>query len=175
MSLHRRTLLKEILFISASLTIIPSCLFNDNKKGILLKHLSVSADQEATFATLFDTILPETETPGALKVHADLFAWKMLDDCSLKSDMEIILKGLNDLNSLCQSISGNVFYKLTLEQREKILKEIDLKKDKNNTLFEFFQKAKSLAIYGFISSEYFMTNVEKYEQIPGRFLGCVQL
>jgi hypothetical protein len=51
---------------------------------------------------------------------------------------------------------------------------IELKKDKKDPLFEFYQKAKGLALYAYTSSEYFMTKVQVYEQIPGRFHGCVK-
>jgi len=175
MVIHRRTLLKQLLFISASVTIIPSCLYHEKKTGLVLKHFKVSTDQEATFSALFDTILPDTDTPGALKVKADLFAWKILDDCSSTSDQEIILKGLNELNTFSLANYNIFFYKLTRLQREKLIKEIEDKKDKSNLLLNFYQKAKGLAIYGFLNSEYFMTNVELYEQIPGRFFGCVNI
>ena len=96
MNIPRRLLLKQILFVSTTAAIIPSCLFDKHKTGILLKHIQVSPEQEANFASLLATIIPETETPGAASLHADLFAWKMLDDCSPKIDQDKILKGLND-------------------------------------------------------------------------------
>jgi hypothetical protein len=174
MIIQRRLLLKQMLFVSAAATIAPSCLLDKNKTGIPFKHMRVSADQEATFASLLATIIPETETPGAANLHIDLFAWKMLDDCSTKTDQEKILKGLNDLNQLCQSEFGQFFNRVSNEQREKLLAQLELRKDKNDTLFEFYQRAKGLAIYGYTSSEYFMTKVQVYEQIPGRFHGCVK-
>ena len=174
MNIQRRLLLKQILFVSATAAITPSCLFDKHKTGILLKHMQVSPEQEATFASLLATIIPETETPGAAILHADLFAWKMLDDCSPKTEQDKILKGLNDLNLLCQTEFGQFFNRVSDEQRIKLLKEIELRKDKKDSLFEFYQKSKGLALHAYTSSEYFMTKVQVYEQIPGRYHGCVK-
>jgi hypothetical protein len=174
MIIQRRLLLKQLLFVSASAALAPSCLFDKNKSGIPLKHFQVTSDQETTFASLFATLIPETETPGAASLHADLFAWKMLDDCSPKDVQDKILKGLNELNLFSQTECGQFFNNATLEQREKILTKIEQKKDKKDSLFEFYQKSKGLALHAYTSSEYFMTKVQVYEQIPGRFHGCVK-
>jgi hypothetical protein len=174
MIIQRRSLLKQLLFVSASAAFAPSCLFDKQKSGIPLKHIHVSPDQEAAFASLFATIIPETETPGASSVHADLFAWKIIDDCSSKADQDKILAGINELNLFSQTENGQFFNRATNEQREKILQKIELKKDIKDSLFEFYKKSKGLALYAYTSSEFFMTKVQVYEQIPGRFHGCVK-
>lgn len=174
MNIHRRLLLKRILFVSATAAIAPSCLFDKRKTGISLKHMHVSPEQETTLASLFATIIPETETPGAASLHADLFAWKMLDDCSPKVDQDRILNGLNELNLFSQTECGQFFNRATNEQRERLLKKIELHKDIKESLFEFYQRSKGLALHAYTSSEYFLTKVQVYEQIPGRFHGCVK-
>jgi hypothetical protein len=174
MVIHRRILLKQMLFVSATAAFLPSCLFNKQKSGIPLKHMHISTDQEATFASLFSTIIPETETLGAAGLHTDLFAWKILDDCTPKIEQEKVLKGINELNLFSQTEFGQFFNLTTNDQREKLIKKIELRKDSKDSLFEFYQKAKGLALYAYTSSEYFMTKVQVYEQIPGRFHGCVK-
>jgi hypothetical protein len=174
MMIQRRLLLKQMLFVSAAAALSPSCLFDKNKTGIPLKHIRVTSDQETTFASLLSTIIPETETPGAASLHADLFAWKILDDCSSKLDQDKVLNGLNELNQFSQTEYGQFFNRATNEQREKLLQKIEGHKDIKDSLFDFYQKAKGLALYAYTSSEYFMTKVQVYEQIPGRFHGCVK-
>jgi hypothetical protein len=174
MMIQRRLLLKQMLFVSATAALAPSCLFDKHKTGIPLKHFQISPEQESTFASLLATIIPETDTPGAASMHADLFAWKMLDDCSPKVDQDKILNGLNALNSYSQAECGQFFNRATNEQRVKILHQIELRKDIKDSLFEFYQKSKGLALHAYTSSEFFMTKVQVYEQIPGRFHGCVK-
>jgi hypothetical protein len=174
MIIHRRSLLKQMLFISATAALVPSCLLDKQKKGIPLTHMHVSPDQEAAFASLLATIIPDTDSAGASSLHLDLFAWKIIDDCTTKEDQEKTLKGINNLNLFSQTEVGQFFNRATSEQREKMVHSIELKKDKKDPLFEFYQKAKGLALYAYTSSEYFMTKVQVYEQIPGRFHGCVK-
>ena len=174
MIIQRRTLLKQMLFVSAAAAFVPSCFLDKPHSGISLKHMQIDTDQEAVFASLLSTIIPETETPGAASLHADLFAWKMLDDCSPKADQDMILKGINELNLFSQTTVGQFFNRASEPQRIKVLQEIELQKDKQKTLYQFFQKSKSLALQAYTSSEFFLTKVQVYEQIPGRFHGCVK-
>lgn len=174
MIIHRRSLLKQLLFVSATAAIAPSCLLDKHKTGIHLKHMQVSPEQEAVFASLLATIIPETDTPGAATMHADLFAWKMLDDCSSKTEQDKVLKGLNELNLLCQTKFGQFFNRASDAQRVQILNELEANKDKTNSLVAFYHQSKGLALHAYTSSEFFLTKVQPYEQIPGRFHGCVK-
>lgn len=174
MIIQRRTLLKQLLFVSAAAAIAPSCLLDKHKTGIQLKHMHVSPEQEAVFASLLATIIPETDSPGAASLHADLFAWKMLDDCSTKQEQNKILKGLNELNLHCQTKFGQFFNRATEAQRIQILTELESNKDKTNSLSAFYHQSKGLALQAYTSSEFFLTKVQPYEQIPGRFHGCVK-
>ncbi|MCX6205342.1 MAG: gluconate 2-dehydrogenase subunit 3 family protein [Bacteroidetes bacterium] len=174
MIIHRRSLLKQLLFVSATAAFAPSCLLDKHKTGIPLKHMTVSPEQEAAFASLLATIIPETDTPGAASMHADLFAWKMLDDCSPKSEQDKILKGLNELNLTSQTKFGQFFNRLTEDQRIQIVTDLESNKDKSNSLVAFYRQSKGLALHAYTSSEFYLTKVQVYEQIPGRFHGCVK-
>lgn len=174
MIIHRRSLLKQLLFVTATAAVAPSCLFDKHKTGIPFKHMHVSPEQEAAFASLLATIIPETDTPGAATLHADLFAWKMLDDCSSKTDQDKILKGLNELNLYSQTKFGQFFNRATNAQRIQIITELEANKDKSNSLAAFYRQSKGLALHAYTSSEFFLTKVQIYEQIPGRFHGCVK-
>jgi len=174
MIIPRRSLLKQLLFVSATAAIAPSCLFEKHKTGIPLKHMHINSDQESVFASLLETIIPETDTPGAASLHADLFAWKMLDDCSPKSDQDKILNGINELNLYCQTKFGQFFNRATVGQRIQILTEMEAKKGVSKSLIAFYQHSKSLALQAYTNSEFFLTKVQVYEQIPGRYHGCVK-
>jgi len=172
--IDRRTLIKQMLFVSATVAIAPSCLLDHKKSGLPLKHMKVSTDQESVFASLLATIIPETDSPGAASLHADLFAWKMIDDCSPKKEQDSIIKGINELNQFCQSQTGQFFNRATDAERIAIVQSIEKRIDKKDNLANFYHRAKSIAIQAYTSSEYFLTNVQIYEQIPGRFHGCVK-
>lgn len=173
MPISRRQVLKQILFVSAGSALIPSCLLLPQNKGLRLKHISVSADQEMVFASFADTLLPKTDSEGALDVHADLFVWKMLDDCTPKEEQEKFLKGLNAFSSAFQKQHKHFFNNAVTSERVAFMEQIELSKDSQDPLVIFYTKAKQRLIQAYTGSEFFLTKVQLYEQIPSRFHGCV--
>jgi hypothetical protein len=80
MAISRRTVLKQMVFTSAGLLLIPSCMDDRSKASILVKNFSITTDQEAMLAELTESIIPKTSTPGAKDIYAHLFVLKMVDD-----------------------------------------------------------------------------------------------
>lgn len=173
MPISRRQVLKQILFVSAGSALIPSCLLLPQNKGLRLKHISVSADQEMLFAAFADTLIPKTDSEGALDVHADLFVWKMLDDCTPKEDQELFLKGLNAFSAAFQKQYQYFFNHATIPERLAFLEQLEVSTHSEDPLVIFYTKAKQRLIQAYTGSEFFLTKVQVYEQIPSRFHGCV--
>jgi hypothetical protein len=174
-NLNRREVLKQFVFVSAGFALIPSCMQDRSKSALLLKKISVMPADEAMLAELCETILPKTDTPGAKDIAAHLFVLKMVDDCRAKQDQEKFMKGMANFNTFCQSSSGEDFIKCNNEKRNKIVEELASKKDETTELTYFFTTVKSLVIQSYTSSEFFLTNIQVYELIPGRYLGCVSI
>ena len=173
MTISRRQILKQTLFVSAGSALIPSCLLLPQTKGLKLKHIAVSDDQEMIFAAFADTLIPKTDSEGALDVHADLFVWKMLDDCTAKDDQEKFLKGLNIFSAAFQKQNKHFFNGATRSERFSFMEQLDKRKDKEDPLVVFYNNAKQRLIQAYTGSAFFMTNIQIYEQIPSRFHGCV--
>lgn len=176
--MKRRTALKQLLMAAAVAAITPSCIFDKRKKqaSVVLNHLPpVSGDQETTLATICDTIIPETDIPGAKSLASQLFVFKMVDDCYDKDTQDKFLKGLNDIDVYAEKRFGNAFSDLTFMQREELLKEIDKEEDGSSNLQTFFKLTKKHTIQGFMTSEYVMTKLQGYEFVPGRFNGCIEI
>lgn len=169
----RRQVLKQFLFVSAGAALLPSCLLLPQKKGLRLKHISVDADQEMLLAAFADTLIPKSDTAGALEVHADLFAWKILDDCTTKEEQEIFLKGLNAFSATFQQQNNLFFNNANPAQRLAFMEKLESKQDSKEPLVGFYKNAKQRLIQAYTGSEFFMTNIQVYEQIPSRFHGCV--
>lgn len=176
--MKRRTALKQLLTAVAVAAITPSCIFDKRKKeaSVVLNHLPpVSGDQETTLTAICDTIIPETDIPGAKSLASHLFVFRMIDDCYDKHTQDKFLKGLNDLNLLANKRFGNAFFDLTLLQREELLKEVDKEEGSSSDLLTCFQLTKKHTIQGFMTSEYVMTKIQGYEFVPGRFNGCIEI
>ena len=109
MPLYRRSAIRQFLFVSAGMALIPSCLQDKSKPAVELKNFSISADQESLLAELSETIIPKTTSPGAKDISAHRFALKMMDDCSSKEDQEKFLAGLSAFEKQAEKISGKSF------------------------------------------------------------------
>jgi hypothetical protein len=175
MPITRRQVLKQLLFVSAGSAMIPSCLLLPPKKGLKLKHISVSDDQEMIFASFADTLIPKTDTAGALEVHADLFVWKMLDDCTPKEEQENFLKGLSAFSAAFQLQNKQFFHNASSSEKLLFLEQLEKSQDSQKPLDLFYKNAKQRLIQAYTGSEFFMTNFQVYEQIPSRFHGCVPI
>jgi hypothetical protein len=82
---------------------------------------------------------------------------------------------MEEFNQFCNATSGDGFVDCSLEQRKKIVDEIISKKDEDTELISFFTTVKSLVIQSYTTSQFFLTNVQVYELIPGRYQGCVSI
>jgi hypothetical protein len=172
-NLNRREALKQFVFVSAGMALIPSCMQDRSKSSLLLKKINISSADESMLAELSETIIPKTKSPGAKDISAHLFVLKMVDDCTKKEDQEKFVKGLKEFNDLCKATVGKEFITCSADERSKVLTSIIAKKDEENDLNLFFKTVKRYTIQAYTSSDFFLTKVQVYELVPGRFHGCV--
>jgi Gluconate 2-dehydrogenase subunit 3 len=173
MSISRRTVLKQMIFTSAGLMLIPSCMEEKSKASILVKNFTINTDQEAMLAELAETIIPKTNTPGAKDIYAHLFALKMMDDCRSREDQEKFVKGLEAFEAFTSEKNGKSFMKSSAAERVGILEAIEKDKEAKDEKGFFYSSMKRYTIQAYTSSEFYLTNVQVYEMVPSRYHGCV--
>ena len=173
MSINRRTAIRQLALISAGAALLPACFHEQTGKPIPLNHFKVSEDQQQLLETLTATLIPTTDTPGAKEVSADRFIWKMLDDCATADDRSKFLNGLQQFDTAAKTSGGKSFVRLDPAGRESLLAAIEAKKLPDEELNFFYSTTKRLTILAYSSSQYFLTKVQVYELVPGRWHGCV--
>jgi hypothetical protein len=173
MIINRRTAIRQLAFLSASAAILPSCLGDRTKPDLVLNHFTVNSAGQRTLDALTATLIPTTDSPGARETGASLFIVKMLDDCSSKSDQDRFFNGLRLLDEASRKMTGATFVETTGAQREAILTALGDKKIPGEDLNFFYSTARKLTILSYSSSQYFLTKVQIYELVPGRWHGCV--
>ena len=174
MSVDRRTVLKQFLSLSAGVILIPSCMQeNKNKASVLLRNFSITGSQGELLADIAETIIPKTATPGAKDITAHLFTLKMMDDCRSKEDQEKFVKGLQAFEAQAEKVTGKPFLKATAEERASFIKGLDGSKDTENPAVFLYSNVKRYTIQAYTGSEFFLTKVQVYELVPGRYHGCV--
>lgn len=173
MPVTRRSAIKQFLFVSAGMALVPSCLQDNSKPAIELKNFKINADQEILLAELSEAIIPKTTTPGAKDIQAHRFALKMLDDCRTKEEQLQFMEGMSAFEKEAGKISGKPFVKQSAEERKAVLQDLEKRLDSKEDAVGFYKTIKRLTIQAYTSSQFFLTEVQVYELVPGRYHGCV--
>ena len=124
---------------------------------------------------LADTIIPATDTPGAVDVGIPGFIEKMVKEIFSEEQRSDFLFGLTHFDSLCQREKGRSFVELSEEERLEFASDINREAIENEESEgpQFFLIFKELTLVGFFTSEVGATQVLKYEPTPGYYDGCV--
>ncbi len=170
--MHRRELLKTLTGIFGMAVTLPSWANGWTSTGLSGPDL-LSKEQKRLLSDLVDTILPKTDTPGASDLGVQHFVELMVQDCFEKPVQEQLGAGLVRLDKEAQNRFGRGFSTLQSGQKLDLVKSLAGKKDSEESAF--LNSVRNLTIQGYTSSEYFMTNVTKYELIPARYHGCVDI
>jgi hypothetical protein len=174
--MNRRKAIKLILLGSASVTSLISYKWLDRIKITDVAYLS---DKQSLIAELAETIIPQTDTPGAKAVNVETFIIRMLTDCTDARSLSNFIIGLQELEEYSILHHKRSFVFCTAAQKEAILKEFEnraqpyrglLGKIENKILGRpFFHLLKSYTVIGFCTSRLGATQALHYESVPGRF------
>lgn len=173
MTINRRHAIKQFLFVSAGIALIPACMQDRSKASVILKNMILDGRQEKLLAELSETIIPVTDTPGAKDISAHLFVLKMMDDCYSKEDQEKFIKGMDAFNAACKLQFGDHFAVCSPEQQSKFVQQSETGKDKPADLNYFYNTTKHLTIQAYTTSKFFLTKINVYKLVPGAYHGCV--
>ncbi|MGB5610148.1 gluconate 2-dehydrogenase subunit 3 family protein [Eudoraea sp.] len=188
--MDRRAALKKTAMAAGSAALVPS-LFSllqacQKKPRLNWEPIFLTLNQAELISTLVDTLLPRTETPGALDMKVDLFIDVVFAKLFDKSAQQAMIAQMERLNTTCEEKFGSIFSELSVQDREEFLKEQESTSGKYNGKVwgtavgeqkpvGFYRTLKSLALWGYFSSEEIGKNVLNYDPIPGEYLGCIPL
>jgi hypothetical protein len=117
---------------------------------------------------LAETIIPQTETPGAKEVGAHLFTLVMVDDRMDNTSRDKFLKGLRNFDSYCKTLNGTLFSKADPMQRLAVLRQLEaMSTIPEDEVSFFYSSTRKLMIEGYLNSEYYLTKVKPYQLVPG--------
>lgn len=144
----------------------------EDSKGIGL----FSKGQIKMMNEVADTIIPDTNTPGAKAAKVGQFMAVMVSDCYEPDDQKRFMDGLTTLETECNKRYGKKsFTKLSPAQRTEFLTAVDKerkefqknkkKEDKNH----YFQTMKDLVLWGYFTSEIGATQALRFVEYPGKY------
>jgi hypothetical protein len=167
-----------VFIVAGSAIFLPACLHHKDKSTLALRSILLEGDQQETLEALADTLVPAGSSPsdqtlGAKAVGAHLFALKMIDDCYPDNQQQQFMRGLAAFDEQVRRQYSKSFGSCDQKQRGDLVAAIDASaSEKTNDLSFFFRENKNLVIRGYLGSKYFLTKIEVYELVPGRWHGC---
>lgn len=183
--MNRREALKKTFLLTGValsaptlMSALTACSRSDGTPDVL------SAQQASTITELVDTILPRTNIPGAIDLEVDKFIGRVIVRLRSESDQASIRNAIDDFNNRSRERFGKNYPDLNQEQRHQMLEQ----EERNSGTYNpsiwggtvgkqepvgFYRELKSLAIWGYYTSEYIGKNVLSYDLIPGEQKGCI--
>ncbi len=125
-------------------------------------------------AALAETIIPETDTPGAREAGVGEFIEFMLQEWFPDEDRDRFVDGMERLNDHCRTELDRRFAELDSEEQIAVVSAL---MEGNAGTFDdggedFFEHAKQLTLFGYYTSEIGMTVERRYLPVPGRYDGA---
>jgi len=172
--MERRLALKQLALITGGIMAFPSCDFSRENVLAAYEKLQVTDAQKNILAKVVETILPGGDIVGAKELDMQDFVLVMANDCLGEEEQQRVVKGLKNFDQYIQKKSGSSFGKMDQEAAEKSFMAIVEAEDERGEVEElkyFLNTTKRFTLQGYLSSEYFMTEVMPYQMIPGGFQG----
>jgi len=149
-----------------------------------------SAEQAELITHMAETLLPRTNTPGAMDTGVPAFIELMVQDIYTTEDQEKFLAGLAGVDARAGVAHGKPFAQCKAAQQTKLLAAMDAEAaaegqarkealkaglKEEEPYFNFFLQFKSLALLGYFTCEFVGTKVLNYDPVPGAYNGCIPL
>lgn len=145
-------------------------------------------DDQAHFISAFvDTLLPATDTPGALDVKVDIFIDLLFAKSYDNEAQQQVRNEIDQFNAEAKNEYGDLFANLNSEDKKKYLLDHENESGKfrksvwGTAVGEekqppgFYKSLKSLALWAYFSSEEVGREILNYDPIPGVYHGCIPL
>lgn len=180
--MNRRDALSRVALILGGTVIGANAFLEGCKPG---DQKTAAADQPfspedvAYLDEIAETIIPETDTPGAKAAQVGTFMTVMVNDCYEPNDQKIFKEGLVLLNEAADKKFSKSFINLSPEQRKSLLLEVDkeaknyMDNKKKEDPKHYFRMLKELTLLGYFTSEPGATKALNYVAVPGKYEGCI--
>ena len=136
--------------------------------------------QVETLEEVAESILPKTEkSPGAKDVEIGKFMNTYVTDCYNSEEQKVLIDGLLQLDTMCDTTFGDAFIDLEKKERTEIVALLEDEAAKFNKQLQqgqaphFYSMIKQLTLLGYVTSELVGTTVFRHVPIPGRYEGCI--
>jgi hypothetical protein len=137
-----------------------------------------SREDVAWLDEVAETLLPQTDTPGAKAAGVGPFMALMVNDVYAPDEQQLFTDGMQRLEEACRAEYGKEFLEAAPAERLALLERIDreqhayMQARTGDTPVHYFRMMKELALLGYFTSEVGYTQAMRYVETPGRYDPC---
>lgn len=186
--MNRRDMLKMIAAATgASLIAGDAMAYVEMPAATPLDKTHFSRNDFDLWSSVCDTIIPRTDTPGAVDAGTPAFTLRFIHDCYAADELSLFKAGLMDIEKRSQASYGKQLTDISAEQRFDLLSSIDKEavvynqgnpegegawsKVARKHLPHYFTIMKQITLFGFFTSELGATQALRYVSVPGHYDG----
>ena len=134
-----------------------------------------SAAEMAAIAALADTIVPDTDTPGAVAAGVPATLQRLASDWGDDDYRRYMRGGLAALSDMMRREAGQDVASMQPKMRENVLARYDAKVFEGGVDDGFYRDFKDTVVTAYYMSEIGASEELAYESVPGEWIGCVSL
>ncbi len=163
--MHRRDAIKKTIILAGGIALTPDLLAKalGDPQPVLS---TLPADRLNLLAEMADTIIPDTDTPGAKAAAVQEFIALTVESCFPPEKRTLFWQGLEDAERQCQTVYTRSFVDLENAEREPFLQKLE-SDEAASAEPGFFTWLKQLTLHGYFTSETGATQALAYDPIPG--------
>ena len=134
-----------------------------------------NGEEMALIAALAQTIIPQTDTAGAVQAGVPETLQGLATDWGDSNFQQYWKTGLASVGTALTSETGASFTELSPSEREAVLSAFDRQVFSGEVENGFYRDFKSTVVQAYYMSEPGATEELAYEPVPGEWIGCVPL
>ncbi|MEL6122322.1 MAG: gluconate 2-dehydrogenase subunit 3 family protein [Bacteroidota bacterium] len=131
----------------------------------------LNSDMLTLLGNVCETIIPETDTPGALTAGVHTYLNSVMEATMTEEELVGMVAGLEQIEAQAQTDHSKSFNDLSTDEREATLAAIDALEAEPN----IFRMLRGLTAQVYFTSEEGATKTLAYLPVPGEFIGCYPL
>lgn len=174
--MDRRELLKIMALSLGGSIALPESVFAQLAEPLDLEKLKFfSVTQRKLVAAIAETIIPQTDTPGAIAAGVPDWIELLVQDCFPASDQKIIIDGLADIEIRSNEIFRKSYADLSVADKIELLTRLEKAAKKDGDKKAFIRQFKELTKFTYVNSEAGGTQAFDYVLVPGRWDAAADL
>ena len=175
MTMNRRDALKSVMVMMGGTMIGATTIMTGCTPENQIEGLDFDPDDIAFLDEIGDTIIPETNTPGAKAVGIGSFMVMMVKDTYDGDSQKTFVDGVNKLGKDFKAANGKSFVGAPAEERLAYLNGMydEYKASGDARSPQVINMLRDLTVLGYFTSEIGATQALNYVEVPGRFDPCI--